>query len=140
MSSRLLNEEFHLPKGFYRFNGRPPLRAADPGQETGPRIYIPGKLLSWYGTQTVKAYGVELLAQIWFRQDGQQEEMVIWSGHQLPWISTTNTLLVQSPGHIPELGPGWVWVDFQTVTPETTANDNAMWEIQLTIFYLDKSA
>lgn len=135
MGSRVLNEEFHLPTGFYQFSGRPPLRATDPGPETAPRIYVPGRILSWYGTQTVKSYGVELLVQLHFRQEGQDGDLIIWSGHQLPWLGVTNTLLVQSPGNLPEIGPGWVWVDFQAITPETTANDNAMWEIQLTIFY-----
>lgn len=135
MGSRVLNEEFHLPKGFYQFSGRPPLRAADPGPETAPRIYIPGRILSWYGTQTVKSYGMELLVLLQFRQDGQEEGLTIWAGHQLPWLGTTNTILIKSPGKLPEMGPGWIWVDFQAITPETTANDNAMWEIQLTFFF-----
>lgn len=145
MGSRILNAEFHLPPGGYNFSGRPPMEAGDQGHKPNQAmVYIPGKILSWYGTQTIKCHGIELLAFLKFRNNeadisGVISEEIIWCGHQLVLgakdAGAQNTLVIQSPAAIPPLGPGWLWVDYQAITPPTTLEENAMWEIQMVVFY-----
>lgn len=139
MNTRCLNCEFTMPAGFYHFDARPPLRAFDPGQEANqPRVYVPGRVLSWYGTQTIKAPGVELLVHLVYRPflGTDDDAFLIWSGHQMFLQSgANNTVVIQSPVPIPAFGPGWVWVVYESIAPDSGPESNMMWEVQLVIFH-----
>jgi hypothetical protein len=84
---------------------------------------IPGRVIGWSGTQTVKVGGVELLARVVCNSEQ------IWQGEQFQ-----GTQIILSPAQLPLELTGPCWMEYMANSPTNTAPGGG-WEMQLTIFY-----
>lgn len=85
---------------------------------------VPGKIVAWSGTETVKQPGAELLARVIC--NGTQ----IWAGEHYG----QSTLLLQSPAVLPPNLTGPCWMEYEANSPVNTPPGGG-WEMQFTIFY-----